>query len=88
MFDTSKDKDDTVCMLSADAQYLIKELRRALKNPEIDLDYKLKFLDTLSKKIKTIQKKAQKIENRCKAYRYAIESLGFVRKRSKRDKEK
>lgn len=88
MFDTSKDKNDTVCMLSSDAQFLIKEFRKVLKNPESSLELKLQFLSTLSKKIKTIQKKAQKIENRCKAYRYAIESLGFVRKETKHGKEK
>ena len=69
------DKEATVCFLSADLQFLIKQLKKKLSSAEDKQQ-----LTLISEKARLIQRKAQKMENRLKKYRNAIEGLGFIRK--------
>lgn len=70
------DKDATICFLSADTQFLIKQLRKKCETQE-----QKELLSLISQKVRTIQHKAQKMEKRLGKYRNHIEALGFVRKK-------
>lgn len=67
------DEHSTICALSADIRFLIKELKSGAT-----LQDKI-ILNQLLKKTRLVQRKAQKMEKRLKRYRNSIESLGFVR---------
>jgi uncharacterized protein with von Willebrand factor type A (vWA) domain len=68
----------TICTLSADMQFLIKGLKKALKetNPE-----HMEALQAVSTRVRTVQKKAQRMEKRLAKYLNGIESMGFKRAR-------
>ena len=70
------DKKSTVCLLSSDIQFLIRNLKKELEPEQKEV------LALISGKVRLVQKKAQKMENRLKKYRNAVESLGFKRKSS------
>lgn len=68
-----KDADQTICSLSKEVLFLLKEVQK-----ESSLDVK-EQIKVIQKKARLIQYKAQKMENRLKKYRNSIEKLGFVR---------
>lgn len=72
------DKESTVCFLSADLQFLIRELKKKLKNKYKTTEFN-EDLSLIASKVKTVQHKAQHMEKRLKKYRDSIESLGFRR---------
>lgn len=74
------DKESTICFLSSDLQFLIREFRKKLKKEGFDSEMN-QDLSLISEKVRLVQRKAQKMEKRLKKYRDAIESLGFVRKK-------
>lgn len=70
----SLDKNATICFLSADVQFLIKSLKKNIVSVEDK-----EILALISKKVRLIQHKAQKMEKRLQKYRSSIENLGFTR---------
>ena len=66
--------DTTICYLSGEVQFLLKDLKRTVKSPE-----EKEKLSDVSQKVRLIQHKAQKMEKRLKKYRDSIEKLGFSR---------
>lgn len=68
------DKSATVCFLSADIQFLLKSLKKRASMEDKQV------ISLISKKVRLVQNKAQKMERRLRKYRDSIESLGFVRK--------
>lgn len=65
---TDLDKENYVCILC-------KEVVALTQSKEITKE----TMKLIRSKVKTIRKKAQKMENRLMAYKNAIESLGFER---------
>ena len=68
----------TVCLISSDIQFLLKELKRKVKSKS-SVEEILYDLSLVSEKVRLVQKKAQKMEKRLKQYRDSIEKLGFER---------
>lgn len=68
--------NSTVCQNAIEALFLIKQLKSRNVTEQDDL-----MLTELSSRVRTMRKKAQRMEKRLEQYRYAIERLGFERVR-------
>lgn len=70
-------RDTTACDHHRTACETLKHLRTLLRDG--DIDAALSVLDDLSWSVDGIHEGAEKLEARCRAYREAIEGLGFTR---------
>ena len=71
-----------LCQNHNDALFLLKELKRYTKS--IDMEYKdrvfyVNTIQNIEYIIRHCKKQGQRMENRLRKYRYAIEKLGFKR---------
>lgn len=70
---------DTLCNNHDNVIYDINLCIKTLKHKDFDPNIVINTLKITKNTVKHCKKLGQKLENRCKAYRNAIESLGFTR---------
>ena len=79
-FNTNLDDINNICSLVGEVLELSLDIQSRTSNEQIIRD-----CDLINKKVYTIKKKAQRMENRLKEYKITIESLGFKRVRDKKE---
>lgn len=82
-FNTDLDDINNICSLVGEILQLTLDIDANTENKKIERDCTL-----INKKAMTIKDKAQRMENRLKDYKTAIESLGFKRVKQKRRQTK
>lgn len=73
---------DTLCNNHNENVYDIECIMKYVKTMDIsykDKTYIYNMLQNIKNRTKHCKKLGQRLENRCRKYRYAIESLGFER---------
>ena len=73
---------DTLCNNHNENVYDIERIMKYVKTMDIsykDKTYIYNMLQNIKNRTKHCKKLGQRLENRCRKYRYAIESLGFER---------
>jgi len=78
-FNTELDSINNICSLVGEILQLTLDIDASTENKKIERDCAL-----INKKAMTIKSKAQRMENRLRNYKAAIESLGFKRVKQKR----
>ena len=81
------DKDTTLCTTHSTIIYWVREIKKDLKkyakeHPEASntLDECFKKLSDITSEARVAKRKGQRMENRLRKYRTAVENLGFIRK--------
>lgn len=82
-FNTDLDDINNICSLVGEILQLSLDIESTTGNKKIERDCSL-----INKKAMTIKDKAQRMENRLKDYKTAIEDLGFKRVKQKRRQTK
>ena len=81
------DKDTTLCTTHSTIIYWAKEIKKDLKqytkeHPEVSdvFEESFKRLNDITLEARAAKRKGQRMEDRLKKYRTAVEKLGFIRK--------
>jgi len=82
-FDTELDEINHICSLVGEILELSLDIYSRTSSEQINKD-----CDLIAKKATTIKSKAQRMENRLREYRVAIEGLGFKRVKDKKKRWK